>query len=74
MEKQHSCAADNLGSHNALTDKVPCGADKGTIAKDGRQIPPEYAEVNYISQQSNLDIMRMMRSQTLKSEMLPVRA
>jgi hypothetical protein len=58
MEKQHSRAADNLGSHNALTDKVPCGADKGTIAKDGRQVPPVYAEVNYVSQQFNLNMVR----------------
>ncbi len=46
MKKQHSCAADNLGSYNALTDKVPCGADKGAIAKGGWQVPPEYGELN----------------------------
>ena len=55
MKKQHSCAADNLGSHNALTDKVPCGANKGTIAKDGRQVPPEYADVNCVFQQFNFE-------------------
>ncbi len=74
MEKQHSRAADNLGSHNALTDKVPCGADEGTIAKDGRQVPPEYAKVNYVSQQFNSHTVRIRRSQMLEPEMLRVRA